>query len=322
MKPLEVCLPRPPGEDFVETLRSLLVEGVELRPHEEFGCDVLVEGVPTRDQVEASRDLRAVVVPYAGVPRKTRDLLRDFPAVSLHNLHHNAAPTAEMAMALMLAAAKRVLPADRALRADDWRPRYEARRELLCAGATALVLGLGAIGRRVATACRALGMEVLATRRNADGPERTGGVEVHAPDAVPRLLPRAQAVFVCLPWTPETEGLLGAEELALLSDGTVLVNVARGPIVDEDALFAELSRGRIAAGLDVWYRYPKDEASRASTPPSSHPFRELGNVVMSPHRAGSAAGIEALRARHLAALLNQAARGEPMPNRVDLDQGY
>jgi phosphoglycerate dehydrogenase-like enzyme len=103
----------------------------------------------------------------------------------------------------------------------------------------------------------------------------------------------------------------------------VLVNVGRGPIVDEAALYAALRDGTLyAAGLDVWYNYPADEAARAHTPPSDYPFHELDNVVMSPHRAGSSVETEALRMVHLARLLNAAARGEPMPNRVDLEAGY
>jgi phosphoglycerate dehydrogenase-like enzyme len=316
---VRVCIVRPPRHGFLDQLHAHLAGEVTVVTGAEGPCDVLVHGEPDRARLEASPDLRAVVIPYAGVPFRTRELLRDFPRISLHNLHHNAAPTAELAVALMLAAAKALVPLDRALRRHDWRPRYVARDDLLCNGKTALVLGYGAIGRRVAAACRGLGMTVLATRRRGAG---EGPDEIHAPADLPALLPRAHAVFVCLPRTPETEGLLGRRELALLPDGAILVNVARGPLVDEEALYAELERGRLAAGLDVWYRYPEGEEARAATPPATHPFHELDNVVMSPHRGGDCADTEVLRARGLAAMLNAAARGEPMPNRVDLARGY
>ncbi|MFN2168962.1 MAG: hydroxyacid dehydrogenase, partial [Anaerolineae bacterium] len=77
-----------------------------------------------------------------------------------------------------------------------------------------------------------------------------------------------------------------------------------------------------AAGLDVWYRYPEDKAARSNTPPAAYPFHELDNVVMSPHRAGHTAEAETLHLEHLARLLNAAARGEPLPNPVDLEAGY
>jgi len=272
-------------------------------------ADVLVAGVPAGEDLERHPRLRAVVIPYAGVPRRTRELLRDFPHIALYNLHHNAAATAETAMALYLAALKRIVPIDRALRRHDWTPRYGNDRPGGCDGATAVVLGFGAIGRRIGRACEGLGMAVLGLRRQG-------------PTPLAEALPRANVLFVCVPWTERTEGLIGAAELARLPDGAVVVNVARGPVVDETALYRELATGRLAAGLDVWWRYPKTEEERAHTPPSAHPFHELDNVVMSPHRGGHVAATEALRARHLADVLAALARGESPPTRVDLDRGY
>ena len=123
----------------------------------------------------------------------------------------------------------------------------------------------------------------------------------------------------------ETRGLIGETELALMSDSAILVNVGRGPVVDESALYLALRDGTLhAAGLDVWYNYPTDEPGRSATRPSEYPFHELDNVVMSPHRAGAphTPETESLRMRALADLLNAAARGEPIPNRVDLVLGY
>ncbi len=132
-------------------------------------------------------------------------------------------------------------------------------------------------------------MTTLATRRRLDAPQMDSETEVHpaaalhepaAPRQRSRHLPAAHAA---------DDGLLGAAELALLPDGAVLVNIGRGPIVDERALYEGLRDGRPhAAGLDVWYSYPPDEAARANWPPSAYPFHELDNVVLSPHRGGAA----------------------------------
>jgi phosphoglycerate dehydrogenase-like enzyme len=230
---------------------------------------------------------------------------------------------------------------DRALRGDDWRPRYEPNPSLLLEGRTALILGYGAIGRKLAALCRGVGMDVIAVRRQegAGGGRQEGtgggrqkgtgggqeepGLRLAPVTELHDLLPRADAVLICLPHTPETTGLIGARELALLPPQAVLVNVGRGPIVDEQALYQALRDGGLyAAGLDVGYHYPADAEARAHTAPSTYAFHELPNVVMSPHRAGGSTATEALRVRHLARLLNAAARGEPMPNRVDLDAGY
>lgn len=284
---------------------------------------ILVAGRPQREHLTASLNLRALIIPWAGLADSTRELMREFPAVAVHNLHHNAVPVAEMVITLMLAAAKFIVPMDRSLRRHDWTPRYRPNPSVLLEGKTALVLGYGAIGQRVAHLCRGLGMTVIATRRNVATLLPHSPDDVYPSEALHRLLPRADVLLICLPHTPETTALIGERELALLPSGAILVNIGRGPIVDEAALYCALRDGTLhAAGLDVWYHYPADEAARSHTPPSVYPFHELDNVVMSPHRAGGSDETEMRRMTHLAALLNAAARGEAMPNRVDLEAGY
>lgn len=326
MTSLHVFFPDPLPADDRANLLPLLSDAIAVHegPAAPDDYQVLVAGRPTREQLAASPALRDLVIPWAGLPTETRDLLREFPAVITHNLHHNAAPVAELAMMLLLAAAKFAVRYDRALRAGDWRPRYDRPGPaILLDGKTALVLGYGAIGRRVARACAAFGMGVVATRRSAVLPERDEWAEVHPSGSLPTLLPRANAVIICLPHTPETDGLLGAAELAALPPRSVLVNIGRGPIVEEKALYEALRDGHLAAaGLDVWYRYPPDEPSRAEWPPSTYPFGELDNVILSPHRGGASDETSRLRMAALADLLNAAATGQVMPNRVDLEAGY
>ena len=320
-------LHRPPG-DALAALRALLHPTVRLSAAPDpipADAEILVGGRPSPEELAACPALRAVIVPFAGVPETTLTLLREsHPHIGLHNLHHNAAAAAELALTLLLAAAKSIVPVDRAFRRGDWRSRYDGAPTLLLAGKTFLLIGLGEIARRVATACRALGMDVVAVRRNTDRQDPEW-IEIHSVDRLPFLLPRADAICVAAALTPDTAGLLGARELALLPSHAVVVNIARGPIIDAQALYEALRDRTIgAAGIDTWYRYPVDEAGRASTPPSDFPFHELDNVVMSPHRGGAFGTIEleALRMEHLANLLNQAARGEPMSSPVDLADGY
>jgi phosphoglycerate dehydrogenase-like enzyme len=320
-------MPKPPDPEALKALRENLGAEVELTlgpglPPEP-AYHVLVAGRPVRAQLSASPDLHTLIVPWSGIPQQTRTLLAEHPHIAVHNLHYNAAPTAEMALALLLAAAKFVVPIDRVFRKGDWRPRHEPNPAVLLEGKTVLILGYGAVGQRVARMCRGLGMQVVAVRRRHTRNSADSQVEIHAPEALRGLLPRADALVICLPHTPETDGLIGERELARLPEGAVLVNVARGPIVDEAALYRALRDGSLyAAGLDVWYNYPTDEGSRADTPPSTYPFHELDNVVMSPHRAGGSRESERQRMAELAGLLNAAARGEPIPSRVDVGLGY
>lgn len=282
---------------------------------------VLVAGRPPRELLEHAPHLRALVIPWAGLPPTTRELLRDFPHLTVHNLHHNAIPTAEMALALLLAAAKWLIPADRAFRTGNWIARYEPYPAFLLHGNTALILGYGAIGQHITAVLRALGMTVLATRRSTGDPASG----IYPAEALHDLLPRANVLLIALPGTPATEGLIGADELALLPRGSLLVNIGRGLIVDQHALYDALRSGQLAAAAsDVWYTYPRDTGSRTATFPADAPLHELDNMVMSPHRAGmgGAPEIEQMRMTALAHVLNTLAAGDDTINRVDISAGY
>ena len=327
MPTLSVHLLDTPKPEALEQLKRHCDPGILFttgQPSAPGTYQVLVAGRPRLEHLAASPELRILVIPYAGLPAATRELLLGFPKLAVHNLHHNAALTAEMAMALLLAAVKSVLPCDRALRQNDWRPRYNPPPAISLEGKTALILGFGQVGQRIGRACHALGMQVLAVRRQAERPIPVEyPVELYSPATLPQLLPRAQVLLVALPATSATEGLLGEGELALMPRGAVLVNVGRGAIVEQAALYAALTSGQLgAAGLDVWYNYPHSQAEWVNTPPADYPFHTLDNVVLSPHRAGASMETESLRMTHLAELLNAIARGEPIPNRVNVQAGY
>ena len=325
---VRVHIAHPPPEDAICILEKDLDSNIEITCGPDPApptMEVLVAGRPTHEQMRACLDLRALVVPYAGVPLQTRDLLlAEYPTLEVYNLHHNAAAAAELAVSLLLASAKTLIPVDRTFRRHDWTSRYGESPTVLLNGKTALVLGLGAIGTRIASVCHALGMDVHAVRRRPELP-RPPFVTVHAPDELAAVLPKTDTLLICLPLTPETEGLIGEREMSQLPRSSVLVNVARGAIVDEEALYRAMFERRIAAaGVDVWYQYPSTDEDRANTPPSRFPFHELDNVVMSPHRGGAfhMEELEKERMHELAIALNAIARGEPVPHRVNVLAGY
>lgn len=268
-------------------------------------CHVLVAGRVTEDQLAMCQGLRLVVVPYAGIPETTRRALEGHPEIRLESIHHNAVSASEMAVALMLAAAKLLIPSDTALRRNDWSPRYRPEG-LLVEDSRVTVLGFGAIGSRVGRICRAMGASVR-------GISKTRREGLYTPDDLHSLLPETDILVVCVPLTSETEGMIGFRELSLLPRGSVLVNVARGPVVDEQALYESLRSGHLAgAGIDVWYSYPDREGKKTDTPPSRFDFASLPNVVMSPHRGGAFGlpEIERRRLEHLAEALIRLAGGE------------
>lgn len=313
-----------------EELQALLSPDITITtgPNIPVNCEILVAGTPDREQLQASTALRALVIPWAGVPVPTRDLLMEFPHIAVHNIHHNALPVAEMAVTLMLAASKFIVPSDRTFRANDWSARFlQPDPALLITGKTALIVGYGAIGKQVGRMCQGLGMHVQVIRRHLPSAqaknEQPEGIEQFTPDALHSLLPGTDVMLICVPLTPETRGLIGEKELALLPPHAILINVSRAEIVDEAALYTALKDKTLyAAGLDVWYRNPSNESEAAGFAPSAYPFSEFDNVVISPHRAGHASEAEQLRMEYLADMLNTAARGEPMPNHIDVQTGY
>jgi len=315
-------------EGFVARVSSLVPDGVRITWGEHppsDGFHILVTGRPTKMQVESSPVLRWLFIPWPGLPRATAEIMKGFPQVQVHNIHHNAGAVAELAIGLLVAAARKVLPADLALRKGNWAFRYRRDDAILIEGNRAVIVGYGEVGTRIASILRSMGARVDAVRRTQERREELRGVVVHPAASLKALIPGASFVMLSCPLTPDTAGMIGEEELALMSERTILVNVGRAELVEEKALFNALMTRKIrCAALDVWYRYPVTSADRTRTLPSIDPFWDLDNVIMSPH-LGAASGVPALmrkQAEQLAILISAAAQGSEVPWRVDLSLGY
>jgi len=225
-------------------------------------------------------------------------------------------------LTLLLAATKSIIPVDARFRKHDWTDRYGSNPPYILYGKTIVILGYGSIGSHLGRACHALGMTVHGICRSTN--KRDDFATLHTLEDLPSLLPAAQVLAVCLPLSSHTKGIIGDKELKLLPSKSIIVNVARGAIIDEAALYENLKSGHIfAAGLDAWYNYPSlednnYEASRKNTKPSRFEFEKLDNVVMSPHRGGTIKGpeVELERLKQLANLLNGVAKGEEMQNKL------
>jgi phosphoglycerate dehydrogenase-like enzyme len=225
----------------------------------------------------------------------------------------NAAAVAEHALMLMLAAARRLPDAVRAQADRRWIADELSGLPSL-RGRTLLIVGLGAIGSALAGMAAALGMRVLATTRDRRDTVPAGVAEVHAPAALAELLPRADIVVLAVPFTADTRGMIGATELALMRPSARLVNVARGKLVDEQALVDALERGVIAgAALDVVAHEP--------LPPSS-PLWSMPNVIITPHVAGFREDYWEAATELFAANLRRHLDGEAVANIVDKRAGY
>lgn len=178
-------------------------------------------------------------------------------------------PAAEMALGLMLALARAIPQEDRAIRAGQWQTTLGVGLH----GKTLGVIGLGNLGRQMAGYGNILGMKVLAWSQNLtnEAAAASGALRVELDE----LMARSDVVSIHSKLSDRTRGLLGARELSLMKPTAYLVNTARGPIVDENALVAALAQKQIGgAALDVFDIEPM---------PANHPFRTLENVVLAPH---------------------------------------
>jgi phosphoglycerate dehydrogenase-like enzyme len=189
----------------------------------------------------------------------------------------NERAVAEHAMALILALARRLPEARDNQAKRHWRGMAGTieRREDELAGKTLLIVGFGRIGQRLAKLARAFDLRVLGIRRN---PAAGGAHEIHGPDRLLDLVPQADFLALTCPLTPETQGLIGAAVFAAMKPSAYLINVARGRCVEEPALIAALTEGRIAgAALDCFSGEPLVAAS---------PLWAFDNVLITPHTAG------------------------------------
>jgi glyoxylate reductase len=215
--------------------------------------------------------------------------------------------TADLAFALLLAAARRLGEADRFIRQGNWSPENAWSPDFFTgkdvSGATLGIIGLGEIGQAVARRAAGFGMQVLAWNRT---PREVPGIESVSLD---ELLLRSDFVSVHVALANETRNLLDAEKIALMKPGSVLVNTARGGIVDEAALAAALGSGQVyAAGIDVFGQEPV---------PADNPLLSHSNVVVAPH-IGSATTLTRAKMADLAVENALAALGgQTMPNCVN-----
>ncbi len=220
----------------------------------------------------------------------------------------NIVSAAELAVALMLAAARHVSPAHAALKNGEWKRSRYTGIELY--EKTVGIVGLGRIGVLVAQRLSAFGMSVIAYDPYVQA-GRAAQMGVRLVD-LDTLLAEADFMSVHLPKTPETAGLIGAEQLAKAKPSLVLVNAARGGIVDEQALYDALKTGRIAAaGLDVF----------AKEPCTDSPLFELENVVATPHLGASTDEAQEKAGLAVARSVRLALAGELVPDAVNVQGG-
>ncbi|MBC3948486.1 hydroxyacid dehydrogenase [Pseudomonas folii] len=212
----------------------------------------------------------------------------------------NAQSVCEMTLGLMFAAARKVSWMDSEIRAGRW---SRAQDGLELSGRTLGLVGFGQVARKVSTVCQALGMRVRVYDPFLNADSDLQGAE--AVQSLAALLSESHVLSLHVPLTAQTRNLIGATELAMLPEGAVLINTARGEVVDEAALVDALRSGQLyAAGLDTMAIEPL---------PSNSPLLQLDNVVLTPHVGGSTPAALAAMARDAANNVLDFLDGKPVP---------
>ena len=286
-----------------ESIRRLLPE-----------ADVAFTPFVDRDVFASATRLRWVQSPAVGVGSLMFPELLASPVVLTSARGIRARAIAEHVLGVTIALARRLPATLRAQAAHRWAQEELETEARTLQGLRMGIVGLGAIGLEVVKIAAPFGLRVTAIRRRAGEPV-PGGVEaVWTPDRLPDLLEQSDVVVLAAPHTPETRRLIGRAQIERMKRGALLVNVARGKLVDDEAVIAALRDGRLGgAALDVFSQEPLAASS---------PYWDLPNVIVTPHTSGAMQDYWTPLVALFAGNLRRFEKGEPLLNVVDKVAGY
>jgi phosphoglycerate dehydrogenase-like enzyme len=299
-----------PGHQIIQ------LQNYDRVPEEISGTDVFIGWSLRPQQFVAAKQLRWIHSPAAAVHQLMFPELIQSSVIVTNSTGIHGPVVAEHAIAVLLALAKRLPQAMQYQAKKSWSQDqlwHERPRPREVADSLVAVIGMGSIGREFTARAKALGMKVIAVRekptKGTDGAD-----EVCGPAQLEQVLPRADYVLLCTPVTPATTAIINGPRLKLMKPDAYLINVGRGPLVDEAALLEALRDRQIAgAALDVFNEEPL---------PAASPFWTLDNVLITPH---TAAVTERLWERHyrlIAENMHRFLAGQPLLNEVDKTRGY
>lgn len=263
----------------------------------------------TAEVIEAARNLKVVARAGIGLDNVDVEAATRRGVMVVNAPQSNIISAAEHTFALLLAQARNIPEASASLKQGTWeRSKYQG---VELAGKTLAIVGLGRVGSMVAQRAAAFGMRVIAFDPYVPR-ERAKEMGVELMPTLEAALVQADFASLHLPRTPDTEGMIGERELALMKEGSRLVNTARGGIVDEEALAKALKDGHLAgAALDVFDEEPTTES----------PLFELDDVVVTPHLGASTVEAQDKAGASIAEMVRLALRGEFVPHAVNVPAG-
>ena len=277
-------------------------------------ADVAFTPFVDRDVFPSATRLRWVQSPAVGVGSLMFPELLASSVLLTSARGIRARSIAEHVLGVTIALARRLPAALRAQAAHHWAQEELETQARTLQGARLGLVGLGAIGLEVVKIAAPFGFRISAIRRRAGEPPPAGVEEVRGPDSLADLLAQSDVVVLAAPHTPETKRLIGRPQIERMKRGALLVNVARGKLVDDEALIEALRDGRLGgAALDVFSQEPLDPSS---------PYWDLPNVIITPHTSGAMIDYWTPLVALFADNLRRFEKGEPLRNVVDKVAGY
>lgn len=255
-------------------------------------ADIVVGWRPTKEFLNSAVNLSLFINPGVGIQHHLESFreLTKKKEIVLVNGHGNTYFTAQHAVALLLALTNKVIPHHNWMGKGLWRRGDDYGKSKPLRYRNIGLLGYGAVNQKVHRFLSGFNLNFYICRnswlgKNDDLP--TSATKFEASQLI-EFLREIDTLIVAVPQTPETLGLIGKQELELLGSDGIVVNISRGPVINEEALFKALSeRTIVGAAIDVWYEYQPEPDEEDRKFPFHYPFHELDNVVLSPHRGAS-----------------------------------
>jgi len=321
----------------VEYIKARLEPGIVLLEPDEYTEDkvlekiadakVLLGGMLTENILRAGSHIELFQIPWTGVDTLNFGLLRELKINCVCNSHSNSSVVAEHAIALYASAAKKLPYHDAQMRHGNWNRVSPNGNEVSPFSRSifeqkVVFVGYGAVNQCIHEMLVGFKPSVTVVNRSGRVTDTNQTVDkVVTVDQINTAVENADVVFVAIPMTAETKNIIDSNCFNSMSSNTILVNVARGGVLDEESLYTSLQKGDIyAAGIDTWYNYPKPGDTQ-TYPSASFEFHKLNNIVMSPHRAGYIdSGFPHLD--DAVANLNNLYAGKPLHHNISSEHGY
>jgi len=287
-------------------------------------ADVIVGGELTEEDLRIAENLKLFQIPFAGVDKLNLEAFKKFPEITVCNTHANSNAVSEHAICLLLALAKNLVNNDNDLRKGKWHGFITKETTIQLHGKNLGIVGLGSIGLEIARKALSLGMNIYAIKRSFKKEERLdkkhGLAFLGNHEQLEYVVKKSDFIIIALPLTAKTRNIIN-ENVFKLMKGKYLINIGRGNVVDEKALYQNLKNGNLAgAAIDTWYQYPTKNQRKIL--PGTYPFHELANIIMTPHNAGYS---DKAVAENILSTYHNIARilhGEEPVNIVNLTEGY